>query len=258
MGAIASHSNPAFKALLNARKDRGLMLLEGRRLVTDALSRGLKPTLTAVSPGYVEAHGLPGVPHTIIVERLFERIAETAAPQGILAFFPVPWAPWEEVTAQEKIVILDGLQDPGNVGTIIRTAEAFGFGALIVTGETASPFSPKALRASMGSSLGVRIAHTGRQDLAKLPHRIVSLALTGSVRLSHDLFKGKTAICLGQEGAGVSREILDLSWKTAAIPMQGEVESLNVAVAAGIVMAYASGALDSLSPAPSGVPFPIP
>jgi RNA methyltransferase, TrmH family len=246
MGTIASHANPVFKALLKARKDRGMMLLEGRRLVIDALSRGMEPALAAVSPGYAEAHGLPGVPHAVITEQLFGRIAETATPQGILAFFPVPWASWEEVAAQERIIILDGLQDPGNVGTIIRTAEAFGFGALIVTEETASPFSPKAIRASMGSFLGLRIAHARKRDLERLPHRILSLALSGSSRLSRDLFRGRTAICLGQEGAGVSREILEISDEKIAIPMQGEVESLNVAVAAGIVMAYASGALDPL------------
>jgi RNA methyltransferase, TrmH family len=244
VGAIASNDNPAFKALLKAGKDRGLMLLEGRRLVMDALGRGLAPVLTALTPGYAETHGLPGVPHTVLVEKLFGRIAETATPQGILAFFPMPWASWEEVASHEKIIILDGLQDPGNVGTIIRTAEAFGFGALIVTGETASPFSPKAIRASMGSSLGVRITHAYREELVKLPHRIVSLALDGGTKLSRGLFEGRAAICLGQEGAGVSREVLHLSAVRVAIPMQGDVESLNVAVAAGIVMAYASGALE--------------
>lgn len=244
MGAIASSANPVFKALLKARKDRGLMLLEGRRLVTDALTRGMEPASTAVTPGYVEAHGQPAVRHAVIAENLFGRIAETATPQGILAFFPVPWVTLDEVAAHEKIIILDGLQDPGNVGAIIRTAEAFGFCALIVTEETASPFSPKALRASMGSFLGVRIAHARREDLKMLEHRIVSLALTGSTRFRRDLFEGKTAICLGQEGAGVSREVLELSAEKVSIPMQGEVESLNVAVVAGIVMAYASGALD--------------
>jgi TrmH family RNA methyltransferase len=244
MGAIASSANPAFKALLKARKDKGMMLLEGRRLVTDALSRGMAPALMAVTPGYVEAHGQPGAPHAVMAESLFGRIAETSTPQGILAFFPVPWAGWDDVVSEEKIIILDGLQDPGNVGTIIRTAEAFGFGALIVTEETASPFSSKALRASMGSILGVRIAHALRADLAALPHRIVSLALGGGARLGRELFRGRTAICLGQEGAGVSQEVLALSADKVVIPMQGEVESLNVAVAAGIVMAYASGALD--------------
>lgn len=241
MAAIGSSANPAFKALLKAGRDRGLLLLEGRRLVGDALSRGMKPALAALTPGYAKEHGLPGVPHTVLEEKLFGRIAETTTPQGILAFFPVPWASFEEAASRDRIVVLDGLQDPGNVGAIVRTAEAFGFGALIVTENTASPFSPKALRASMGSFLGVRIAHARREELKKLPHRMVVLALTGSARLSPGLFTGKTAICLGQEGAGVSEEVLELPGEKVAIPMQGGIESLNVAVAAGIVMAYASG-----------------
>jgi RNA methyltransferase, TrmH family len=243
MGAIGSGANPAFKALLKARKDKGVMLLEGRRLVMDALARGMEPTLMAVTPGYVEAHGRPGAAHVVVVDRLFGRVAETETPQGILAFFPVPWVRLDEVAAQEKIIILDGLQDPGNVGTIVRSAEAFGFGALVVTEDTASPFSPKAIRASMGSTLGVRIAVARREDLSRLPHRIVSLALTGSAKLGPELFRGKVAICLGQEGAGVSRVVLGLSSEAVAIPMKGRAESLNVAVAAGIVMAYASGVL---------------
>ena len=209
----------------------------------DALARGMQPSLAALTPGYLDAHGQPGFPHAVVTESLFGSIAETATPQGILAFFPVPWSSWEEVAKQERIVILDGLQDPGNVGTIVRTAEAFGFTGLLLTPETASPFSPKAVRASMGSSLGVRIARTSRDEVGKLPHRIVSLALTGSSGLSPDLFRGRFAICLGQEGAGLSPELLGLSSARVAIPMQGEVESLNVAVAAGIVMAYASGAI---------------
>jgi len=241
MAAIGSTANPAFKALLKAGRDRGLMLLEGRRLVGDALSRGMTPSLTAITPGYAQEHGLPGVPHAILGAKLFGRIAATTTPQGILAFFPVPWASFEEAASRDRIVVLDGLQDPGNVGAIVRTAEAFGFGALIVTEETASPFSPKALRASMGSFLGVRIARARREELKKLPHRMVVLALTGKARLGPDLFTGKTAICLGQEGAGVSGEVLELPGEKVAIPMQGDIESLNVAVAAGIVMAYASG-----------------
>jgi len=176
-------------------------------------------------------------------QRLLDRIADTATPQGILAFFPVPWAVKDIVLAHEKIVILDGLQDPGNVGTIIRTAEAFGFSGILITEGTASPFSPKSLRAAMGSSLGVDIAKIDRQDLKHITHRIISLAPLGSSRLSRELFSGRTAICLGQEGSGVSSDVLAVSHHTVSIPMKGSVESLNVSVAAGIVLAYAAGAV---------------
>lgn len=223
------------------KKDRAAMLLEGRRLVEDALARGMVPLSAAVTPGYQEAHGPPDFPHLVLEDRLFVRIADTKTPQGILAFFPIPWAPFEMILEHEKIIILDGLQDPGNVGTIIRTAEAFGFPAVLVTGGTASPFSPKAMRASMGSALGIEIARVREEDVKRLPHRIISLAPHGSMSLEREAFSGLTAICLGQEGAGVSETMLSLSHEKLSIPMKGKAESLNVSIAAGIVMAYVSG-----------------
>lgn len=250
MSVITSHGNSAFKALHSAGKDKSMMLLEGRRIVMDALSRGMVPEMAAVTPRYREAHGEVDFPHITISEGLFARIADTKTPQGILALFPIPWAPLEKIIGHEKIIILDGLQDPGNVGTIIRTAEAFGFQAVAVTEETASPFSAKAVRSSMGSSLGVDIAKITKADAAGLPHRIVSLAPSGSSELTGDLFDGKCAICLGREGSGVSPEILAVSHATVSIPMKGDVESLNVSVAAGIVMAYAGGALGACTHKP--------
>ncbi|MRR37910.1 RNA methyltransferase [bacterium] len=211
--------------------------------MTDALSRGMSPAMTAVTPGYADAHGQIDFPHVIMEQRLLERIADTATPQGILAFFPVPWVGADRVLAHEKVVILDGVQDPGNVGTIIRTAEAFGFSGILITEGTASPFSPKALRSAMGSTLGVDIARIDRKELKRIPHRIISLAPLGTAALSRELFSAKTAVCLGQEGAGVSGEVMALSHVTVSIPMKGSVESLNVSVAAGIVLAYAAGAV---------------
>lgn len=244
MTVITSHRNQAFRDLLAAKKDRGMMLLEGRRLVEDARSRGMIPCLAALTDRYLRVHGPADFPHVLLSEDLFARIADTRSPQGILAFFPAPWAQGTELARRERIVVLDGLQDPGNVGTIIRTAEAFGFGAAAVTEGTASPFSPKAVRSSMGSALGVAIARLQPAKLAEFPHRIITLAPRGSARLSADLFREPFAVCLGQEGAGVSPEMLALSHETVSIPMKGEVESLNVAVAAGIVLACAAGVLD--------------
>lgn len=243
MRVVTSHRSLAFRAFLAAKKDKGMMLLEGRRLVANALSRGLVPGLAAVTPEYIRAHGPARFPHTVLKEELLARIADTRTPQGILAFFPVPWAAAEDLAGRERIVILDGLQDPGNVGTIIRTAEAFGFDAIALTEGSASPFSPKAVRSSMGSVLGLTIARVQPEELATYPHRIITLAPRGSARLSADLFRSPCAVCLGQEGAGVSPEMLAISHETVSIPMKKNVESLNVAVTAGIVLACAGGVL---------------
>jgi len=97
--------------------------------------------------------------------------------------------------------------------------------------------------AALGSALGVAIARIQPGELAEFPHRLIALAPEGSTRLSAGLFREPFAVCLGQEGAGVSPEMLALSHQTVSIPMKGKVESLNVAVAAGIVLACAAGAL---------------
>jgi tRNA G18 (ribose-2'-O)-methylase SpoU len=95
----------------------------------------------------------------------------------------------------------------------------------------------------MGSCLGIRIARCAAGDLERLPHRILALTARGSKELSPALFEPKVAICLGREAEGISREILDICYDTVSIPMKGATESLNVAVAAGIVMACAAGVL---------------
>ncbi|HPI91529.1 MAG TPA: RNA methyltransferase [Deltaproteobacteria bacterium] len=241
MGTITSRHNPLFKTMLNLKKDRGVMLLEGRRLVEDALSRGYMPRTVAVIPSFLDAYDLPVKPQAVLSESLFADLTDTETPQGILGFFEVPWSDADEVMGEDRVVILDGLQDPGNVGTIVRTAEAFGFTGMLVMPTTASPFSAKAVRASMGSCLGIRIARGDVWDVRRLPHRILALAAGGSTRLSPRLFEGRTAVCLGQEATGVSSEILAASHETVSIPMTGRTESLNVAVAAGIVMACAAG-----------------
>lgn len=241
MGTITSRHNPLFRELLSLKKDRGVMLLEGRRLVDEALSRGCIPRSIAATGAFLDEHGMSVPVRAVLSEPLFDDISDTETPQGILGFFEVPWAPVSDILGDDRIVILDGLQDPGNVGTIVRTAEAFGFTGMIVMPATASPFSSKAVRASMGSCLGVRIARGDVHDVKRLPHRILALAAAGKTALSPRLFVEKTAVCLGQEAAGVSREIVALSHDTVRIPMPGRTESLNVAVAAGIVMACAAG-----------------
>ena len=238
MDSITSRHNPVYKSIAAAKKDKAIMPLEGRRLVEDALLRGLVPKMAAATPEYVGTYGPPSFPCTILDERLFTHIADTVTPQGIIAFFDTPWADFSAVLSCEKILVLDALQDPGNVGTIIRTAEAFGFTAVVLTPGTASPFSPKAVRSSMGSCLGISIARVEIARLKTLPHTIISLVPQGESVFQHQLFAGRVAICLGQEGAGLRREILEISHKRVSIPMKGPTESLNVAVAAGIVMAY--------------------
>jgi TrmH family RNA methyltransferase len=243
MHIVVSRHNQRFRELLKAKDDKTFLFLEGKRLIEDAISRGFMPRMAAATPEYIAGNGRPSFPHMVVSEGLFHCLSETKTPQGILVFIDRPYVPLEDVAQQEKIIVLDGLQDPGNVGTIIRTAEAFGIKGVIVTARTASPFSEKAVRASMGSFLGVNIAAAEVKDLKTLDHRIVSLVLHGRIPLRKDMLQGRIAICFGQEGSGISEDLLAMSHETVFIPMQGPTESLNVAVAAGIVMACIAGVL---------------
>lgn len=168
MQPINSRQNERFKTLLEAKKDKDLLMLEGRRLALDALSRGYKPVYSAITPQYIELHGTPQFDFILLSEDLFSKISDTQTPQGIIVFIGRPYKSIDDLKVHDRLVILDGLQDPGNVGTIVRTAEAFGFEGVIVTPGTASPFSEKAVRASMGSVLGIDVAQAEAWDIASL------------------------------------------------------------------------------------------
>ncbi len=228
---------------METRKNQDFVLLEGRRLVEDALSRGIKPKLSAITPEYEKTYGKPAFPYLLISDKLLNNIADTSTPQGILMVVDRPKASLSDIKMFDELIILDGVQDPGNVGTIIRTAEAFGIQGIIITKECASPFSQKAIRSSMGSCFGVKIVHASADEIKNLPHTIFSFDLGGKEPFSRALFKGKIALCFGQEGSGISKEILKISHKRIYIPMKGHTESLNVAVSAGIAMACVRGIL---------------
>lgn len=241
MESVTSRQNPQYKALVLATRDKGLLLLEGQRLVADALGRGLKPVLAAVTPHYVEQHGRPDFAYSLLSDKLLTSLSATESPQGILIFVAQPWCSLAELRQAERLLILDRLQDPGNVGTLIRTAEAFGFEGVIVTPGTANPFQPKAVRASMGSCLGLKIAHATASEIKSLPQRLLTLNLDGAVSLGQADLRAPLAVVLGQEADGVSSDLSALAVQRVLIPMPGPTESLNVAVAGGIVMAAVAG-----------------
>lgn len=257
MAVLRSRHNAAYKALVRLVKRRDLMVLEGLRLVQDALERGFRPHVLAVSERFMDSAKTSLKPDLILAEDLFDTLAETKTPQGIMAVFDIPWAEMDDVLACDRVVVLDGVQDPGNVGTIVRTAEAFGFEGVVALGGTANPFSPKAVRASMGSCLGVKVARAAVDDVLRMPHLVAALSLDGTEDLRPLLEADRLALCLGQEARGVSSQLAESASCRVKIPMRGPTESLNVAVAAGIVMALASGVLPCArreAPAPGQLP----
>lgn len=232
------------------RDAAGLYIAEGVKLVTEALQgsaevRALLIAATrwdAYQPLRRLAHqrGLTPKP---VSDRIFDALSDTQTPQGVLALLAIPKPSLAELTEKPDcfLTILDGVSDPGNVGTIVRTMDAAGGDGVILLPGCADPFGPKAVRATMGSIL--RIPVIVHEDAGAL---LCALAKTGfHIAASHlageDLYawpggRRKTALIVGSESHGVRAEVSAAAHSLIQIPMAGGTESLNAAVAAGIMI----------------------
>ena len=167
-----------------------------------------------------------------------EKISDTQTPQGILLVMRQKLSSLASVATKKIIVALDGVQDPGNVGTILRTAAAFDCGIILLDG-SAEIFNPKVVRSSMGAIFYLPIVMTSHEKFlsAMRPREILAAALDESAEIyfQHDFTKKPVAIVFGSEASGVSKKILDVARKIF-IPMHGHAESLNVATSAAIIL----------------------
>ena len=171
-----------------------------------------------------------------VSKNVFESISDTKTPQGILAIVNIPKS--KKIT--DKVVFaLDCVQDPGNLGTIIRSLDAFGYKDLIVSNDTVDPFNPKVVRSTMGSILRLNIVCADLKDklieYKNLGYKIVATSLETNKTI-YDIDSGvKQIIVMGNESNGVSQFIQNKADLRVKIPMQGKAESLNVAVATSLV-----------------------
>lgn len=168
-----------------------------------------------------------------------EKLSDTQTPQGILLVVRQRFSTLEEVTEKKIIAVLDGVQDPGNVGTILRTAAAFDCGVILLDG-SAEIFNPKVVRSSMGAIFHLPIVKLSCEEFLNLRGaEILAAAVDNSAEIyyRHD-FSGKVAIVFGSEANGISEKILNVARKIF-IPMSGHAESLNVATSAAIVLSEA-------------------
>jgi RNA methyltransferase, TrmH family len=245
--------------------------VEGPKLVEEALRSGLEAEALLVSAtGEREMEKIlraaseseAGISRDRILktsDKMFKSVAGTEAPQGVAALFRQPLWGLEDVLRGRAnsdgasprdatlIIALAGIQDPGNVGTILRSAEAFGATGVVTTRGTADPWSPKAVRASAGSSLRLPVVRGIAAPilLAQLKmHRIKIVAATrrrgnsatADAASSCDDLRGPVAIFIGNEGAGLPGEVERAADATVSIPMNDAVESLNAAVAASLLL----------------------
>ncbi len=233
-----------------ARERRGLALAEGIRLVEEMLAAGVPCKGAAVAPALLETPrgaavrqqlASRGIPVEEVSAAEFATLAATEHPQGIVAvYLPREWALDALLpTLGKPLVILDGVQDPGNVGTIARTALAFGASGMIALPGTADLENPKTLRSAMGALF--RLPHLHLDDVALL-HWLSGngVALWATAMAGEPILPGAPeepiAIILGNEGAGVRDELQARASRRVTIPIQPIAESLNVAVAAGIIL----------------------
>lgn len=253
---ITSGQNPLIKEArsLKNRKDReekGLFFIEGVRIIEEALKENTDLKYIIASDGFISAgrNGrLPdmlknrGVNFIVVPDSLFRELSDTETPQGILAVVGIKKPVLSAAVKPDGLyAILDSIRDPGNMGTIIRTADAAGFDGIVVTKGSVDVFNPKVLRSTMGSVFHVPIYQS--EDISDA----ISLFKSGGLKVyaSHvdgtgsiyeaDMTVG-TVIIIGSEAEGISGEAVLQADLLVRVPMPGRAESLNASVAAGIMM----------------------
>ena len=248
MDRITSAKNPMLRdmkalAQRNGRQAQGRFLVEGEVMLREALKCGLRIRDALAVEGKLDLAGelqAAGARTALVPEELLASVCDTKTPQGVCATFDLPLPlPLEEAPA--RVVALDGVQDPGNVGTIWRTADAAGFGVVLLGGGCADPLSPKVQRAAMGS--GFRVPFMVEDPL---PQALLRMKAQGWTVLASDLHGqdfyshpdpgGKYALVIGSEAHGISQATRQAADLLVKLPMRGGAESLNAAVAAGIMM----------------------
>lgn len=252
---LSSMQNPLFKQIksLQSRKGRrenGLFMAEGLRLVREICPPWELKTLI-LTEAFMALHEdwriccqrYPEAEVVVVEEEWMRHASDTQHPQGVMALVRLREAVLEELLQKESpfLVILEDLQDPGNAGTVLRTADAAGADGILCSEGTADFFSPKVVRASMGSIFHLPVVRTGKfhEALQTLKQRGIMLAaahLQASLSYDQADYRGGCGILIGNEGNGLREETTSLAQVKISIPQQGRAESLNASVAAGILM----------------------
>lgn len=231
MKRIESRTNPLVKTLhrlARPRKREDRFLLEGTKLVDAARTSGVELETVIVSTAYKGAE-----PDAVeLDERLFREVSSLESPEGILA---IAKRPASETPSSGLVAVAAGVQDPGNLGALARVVEASGANGLIVLSGSTDPFSPKAVRGSMGSVLRIPIAEARSLDEIG-GFRKIALTPRNGADYRQAEWSSPCAVVLGGESKGLDRDVEAACDERVSIPMHGAVESLNVAMAAAVAL----------------------
>ena len=245
MERITSRQNPLFQTVrkLNCsaafRRQKGLFVGEGPKLLGEAVKWGGEIDTVITAPG-VDVELPAAVRRVETTADVLASAADTGTPQGVLFTCKMPDTALPDKLPPGRYLVLDGLQDPGNLGTIWRAADALGAQGLLLTGECADPFAPKVVRATMGACFRLPVWRGERKAVAALVRAagipLYATALRPDARDVRQSDLSAAAVVIGSEGRGISEEMLALCDSALIIPMTARCESLNAAVAAAVVL----------------------
>jgi TrmH family RNA methyltransferase len=253
---ITSTSNQQMKnlsALMKKSKERkkqGVFVVEGTKMVAEAPAEWIKNVYMSEAYGKALEHQeliadfrKKGIAFEIVADNVFKSVSDTQTPQGILAIVKMPSYSLEQMLQGNKthLLILESIQDPGNLGTMVRTGEGAGITGIIMNQTTVDLFNPKTIRSTMGSIYRVPfyIAENLEETLEALKENGVHLFaahLKGTASYDEADYTTSTGFLIGNEGNGLSDAIADAASCYIKIPMEGQVESLNAAISATLLM----------------------
>ncbi len=254
---ITSLQNPTIKAvraleMRKVRRETGLFVAEGASVLVTARDHGWRPKTLLYQPEAAEGEihrqlvkwaQQSGAEILEVSEAVLAKVASKENPQSMLAVFQQAWHTLpepREVKPDAVWVALEEIRDPGNLGTIIRTADAVGAGGIILIGTSCDPYSREAVRASMGSIFAVPLAKIDRDGFLSWrqtwPGEVVGTHLAATEDFRAVSYRGPTLLVMGSEGPGLSDALTRACDRLVKIPMAGKLDSLNLAVATALTL----------------------
>jgi len=246
---ITSTSNPKIKTIRHlqsrgkARREENSYVIEGIRLVEEALQQGLHPdlliyteTLDERGKQVLEAFRKEAIRMNLVSDQVFQAASDTETPQGILAVLPIP--SHSDLNPFDFLVIADQIRDPGNLGTILRSALAAGADRVLLPPGTVDPYSPKVVRSGMGAHFQLVIQEMDWDQIREITigMQVLCAGMNRGIPIWEANLTLPSAVIIGSEAHGPGDQARSLCASWIQIPMPGNAESLNAAVAAGVIL----------------------
>ena len=240
---ITSKDNEIIKNIKKLKEKKYRLdtyIVEGIKMVKEAISENQEIALIAIREDFKIDFDTKNIKTVTISNKIFNDISDVKTPQGILAVIKKNQNNQIE-TNSNYILALDSLQDPGNMGTIIRTADSANINQIIINKTTVDPYSPKVIRSTMGAIYRTNIIEvedlkTTLKEIQSKGFQIITTDLKATQSIYDINYNNKTVVVIGNEANGVSQEILQTADKKVIIPMLGKTESLNASIAASIMI----------------------